>query len=121
VSAIVAARRVLRCVMDYLLLEIRGKPTDLGRKVRQLVRSPRREHTRKPDEVRQGIERMFAGPYIELFARETTPGWDSWGNEAGPFDDGPVDTRRQPSSRSRGEERCGQTLRRGSSPTGVVA
>ena len=27
------------------------------------------------------IERASDGPYIELFARTTAPGWTSWGNE----------------------------------------
>ena len=43
--------------------------------------SPRREHSRKPDEVRSGIERMLDGPYLELFARHRAPGWAAWGNE----------------------------------------
>lgn len=43
--------------------------------------APRREHSRKPDEMRQIIERVSFPPRIELFARETFDGWDSWGNE----------------------------------------
>ena len=27
-----------------------------------------------------------AGPYLELFARQTRPGWTCWGNEVGKFD-----------------------------------
>jgi N6-adenosine-specific RNA methylase IME4 len=63
----------------------------------QLVVAPRREHSRKPDEVRERIERLLPGPYIELFARETRHGWDCWGNQASLFDAGSVVTRRQPS------------------------
>jgi hypothetical protein len=51
--------------------------------------------------VRNRIERLVDGPYLELFARETAPGWDCWGNEAGLFDQGTVATRRQPSSLSK--------------------
>jgi hypothetical protein len=29
------------------------------------------------------IEALVDGPYLELFAREQRPGWDSWGDEAG--------------------------------------
>jgi N6-adenosine-specific RNA methylase IME4 len=47
--------------------------------------------------VRERIERLVAGPYLELFARETAPGWHCWGNQAGLFDAGTVETRRQPS------------------------
>ena len=57
-----------------------------ARNVRQLVEAERREHSRKPDEVRHRIETMFPGACkIELFARETVPGWDSWGNETDKF------------------------------------
>jgi N6-adenosine-specific RNA methylase IME4 len=57
----------------------------------------RREHSRKPDAVREGIERLVGGPYLELFARETKPGWNYRGNQLALFDQGPVATRRQPS------------------------
>ena len=47
--------------------------------------SPRREHSRKPDEQYARIDRMYAGPKIELFARQRWPGWEAWGNEVGKF------------------------------------
>lgn len=47
--------------------------------------APRREHSRKPDEARERIERLVAGPYLELFAREAAPGWDVWGNQVDRF------------------------------------
>jgi N6-adenosine-specific RNA methylase IME4 len=59
--------------------------------------APRREHSRKPADVRERIERLVPGPYLELFARETKPGWDCWGEQSGLFDRGAVATRRQPS------------------------
>ncbi len=65
--------------------------------MKQLVVEKRREHSRKPDCVREHIERLVAGPYLELFARETKPGWDCWGDQRALFDRGPVFTRRQPS------------------------
>lgn len=49
------------------------------------IRSPRREHSRKPPEQYERIETLFDGPYVELFARNTRPGWTSWGNEVGRF------------------------------------
>jgi N6-adenosine-specific RNA methylase IME4 len=57
----------------------------------------RREHSRKPECVRERIERLVAGPYLELFARETKPGWDCWGDQVALFNSGPASTRRQPS------------------------
>lgn len=38
-------------------------------------------HSRKPEAVYDMIESMYIGPYIELFARNTRLGWQSWGNE----------------------------------------
>lgn len=67
------------------LLAIRGKPKRLNKDVRQAIIEPRREHSRKPDCVRERIERLVAGPYLELFARSTRPGWDVFGDETGRF------------------------------------
>ena len=44
--------------------------------------SPKQEHSRNPDAMREMIERVSYAPRIELFAREAFPGWDAWGNEA---------------------------------------
>lgn len=71
---------------EMCLLGTKGKPTRLARDVRQLVVAPVREHSRKPDEIRECVERLVAGPYLEMFARERRPGWDSWGNEVGKFE-----------------------------------
>ena len=82
---------------EQCLLATRGKPVRRAKDVRRLVVEKRREHSRKPDCVRDRIERLVAGPYLELFGRETKPGWDCWGNQTGLFDAGTVQTRRQPS------------------------
>lgn len=71
---------------EMCLIGTRGRSTRLNKDVRQLVVSPRREHSRKPDEMYGHIERLFAGPYVELFARTCAPGWDAWGNHAGKFE-----------------------------------
>jgi N6-adenosine-specific RNA methylase IME4 len=71
---------------EFCLLATRGRPRRLHADVRQGVLEPRREHSRKPDVVAKRIERLVAGPYLELFARSTRPGWSAWGNEAGQFD-----------------------------------
>ena len=82
---------------ELCLLATRGKPPRWAKDVRRLVVERRREHSRKPDCVRARIERLVAGPYLELFARETKPGWDCWGNQLALFDHGHAPTRRQPS------------------------
>lgn len=41
------------------------------------------EHSRKPDEAYELIERIYPElPKIELFARQARPGWAAWGNQA---------------------------------------
>lgn len=82
---------------EQCLLATRGKPSRQAKDVRRLVVEKRREHSRKPDCVRERIERLVKGPYLELFARETKRGWDCRGDQVALFDHGPVATRRQPS------------------------
>lgn len=47
------------------------------------IRSPLREHSRKPDEQYDRIETLFGGPYCELFSRSERARWHSWGNDTG--------------------------------------
>lgn len=49
---------------------------------RQFVQAIRREHSRKPDEIRNSIDRLIPNvPRVELFARQCHAGWHTWGNE----------------------------------------
>jgi site-specific DNA-methyltransferase (adenine-specific) len=67
---------------ELCLLATKGKPKRLSASVRELVVSPLREHSRKPDEIREHIVELCGDlPRIELFARHKTEGWDVWGNE----------------------------------------
>jgi N6-adenosine-specific RNA methylase IME4 len=61
---------------EMCLLATRGKPSRDARNIAQLIISPVREHSRKPDEIHDRIERLVAGPYVELFARQHRPNWD---------------------------------------------
>jgi N6-adenosine-specific RNA methylase IME4 len=70
---------------EMCLLGTRGHPKRLHKDVRQLIVSPRREHSRKPDEAYQRMRRLVDGPAIELFARTAREGWISWGNETDRF------------------------------------
>ena len=87
-----------RANVEQCLLATRGSPQRLAKDVRRLIVSPRREHSRKPDETYARIERLADGPYLDMFSRESRVSWDSWGNQATLFDDGnSVSTRRRPS------------------------
>jgi len=70
---------------EISLLFTRGSPKRLDAGICKLLIAPRREHSRKPDEQYERIERLVAGPYLELFARTTRPGWTAWGNETSKF------------------------------------
>ena len=68
---------------ELCLLATRGKPSRLSGGVHQIIMSPRREHSRKPDEIYARIEQLYPGPYLELFSRTDRDGWDTIGNETG--------------------------------------
>lgn len=71
-----------RANCEICLLGVKGHPKRANSNVAQLVISNRREHSRKPDEVRKRIVQLMGNlPRIELFARQRFEGWDAWGNE----------------------------------------
>lgn len=67
--------------VELCLLGKRGRPPIRAHDVRELIVSPRRQHSRKPDEQYERIERLCDGPYLELFARQQWPGWVAVGDE----------------------------------------
>lgn len=80
--------------VELCLLFTRGRPARKSRSVKQVIASvgqlelfpplvaPITEHSAKPHEQYGRIEALLDGPYLELFARNAAPGWDTWGNEA---------------------------------------
>ena len=67
---------------EICLLATKGKPKRISKKVHQIIIEKIREHSQKPDCVRDRIVELCGDlPRIELFARQETPGWDAWGNE----------------------------------------
>ena len=72
-----------RANAETCLLAVRGHPKRQAKDVHQVIISHVEEHGKKPDEVRERIERLMGDvPRIELFARQKADGWDVWGNEA---------------------------------------
>ena len=71
-----------RANSELCLLATRGKPKRISKSVHQIVDARVREHSRKPDEVRDRIVYLCGDiPRIELFARQQIDGWDCWGDE----------------------------------------
>lgn len=87
---------IYRGAAEIWLLGVRGEPKSRVKDQRNLLLDDglldgglaldvRREHSRKPDGMIDVIERQFAGPYLETFARQDRPGWDVWGDQVGKF------------------------------------
>jgi site-specific DNA-methyltransferase (adenine-specific) len=67
---------------EILLVCTKGSCTPDNLKLYDSVQSiERKEHSEKPHEFYEIIETLYNGKKIELFARNTRSGWDSWGNE----------------------------------------
>jgi N6-adenosine-specific RNA methylase IME4 len=76
-----------RANTELCLIGTRGKAPRVSRSVSQIIHEPIREHSRKPDIVRDKIVELCGDlPRIELFSRENFKGWDSWGFDIGKFD-----------------------------------
>ncbi len=74
-----------RNTTELILFGTRGKAARTlapGRRQVNIIRSMKREHSRKPDELYTIIESCSPGPFLELFARGSQPGWITWGNQA---------------------------------------
>jgi len=78
-----------RNVTELVLFGVRGRlrTAQPGRRQVNFIAARKREHSRKPDELYAIIESCSLGPYLEIFARHSRPGWECWGNEV---DDSPV-------------------------------
>jgi N6-adenosine-specific RNA methylase IME4 len=62
----------------------RGTPLRLDADVHSVIMAPVGAHSEKPDEAYRRMERLYGGPYLELFARKERDRWRTWGNELPP-------------------------------------
>ena len=73
-----------RANAEVCLLATKGHPKRQAADIHQFIISPIEAHSKKPDETRDKIVALMGDlPRVELFARQTSPGWDVWGNEVG--------------------------------------
>lgn len=72
-----------RNASEMVLFGTRGQLRTLapGRRQVNVIRTQKREHSRKPDELYDVIEQCSPTPRLELFARYYRPGWTQWGNQ----------------------------------------
>lgn len=74
--------RWTRANTEFCLLAVKGKPKRVSAGVHQIIYAPIAAHSKKPPETRDRIISLAGDiPRVELFARQTAPGWDVWGNE----------------------------------------
>ena len=69
---------------ELLLVCTRGSCTPDAKELFDSVQSieKSRNHSEKPERFREIIDTLYAsGQKIELFSRQTVPGWKAWGNE----------------------------------------
>ncbi|MCP4329784.1 MAG: S-adenosylmethionine-binding protein [Alphaproteobacteria bacterium] len=74
-----------RNVTELLLFGTRGKNVrtfDPGRRQVNMIEARKREHSRKPDEQYDIVEKCSPEPRIELFARGGREDWTVWGNQS---------------------------------------
>lgn len=73
-----------RNVTEPILFGVKGSMRTLApaRSTVNMLETRKREHSRKPEEQYDLIESCSPGPYLEMFARYSRPGWNSWGNES---------------------------------------
>ena len=77
-----------RANAEICLLATKGHPKRQAADIHQFIISPIEAHSKKPDETRDKIVALMGDrPRVELFARQTPPGWDVWGNEVEPTAD----------------------------------
>jgi N6-adenosine-specific RNA methylase IME4 len=73
-----------RNTTELILFGIRGKIRTLqpGRSQVNIIKTRKQEHSRKPDELYDIIEKCSKGPFLEIFARGKRINWDVFGNQA---------------------------------------
>ena len=75
----------IRMQCEFCLLSTKGKPIINGTSERDIIREPRRQHSRKPEAFYSLVERMTVGNRMDYFSREKREGWSSYGAEPNKF------------------------------------
>lgn len=75
----------VRMQCEFCLVGIKGKPHWENTTWRDLIREPRREHSRKPDLFYEMVESVTLGRRLEYFSREKRNGWEVFGNDIAKF------------------------------------
>lgn len=68
-------------VTQHMLMGYKGGCYMKEKQFSTIIMAKPLRHSEKPAQSYELIERVSSGPYLEIFARKTRPGWDVWGNE----------------------------------------
>jgi N6-adenosine-specific RNA methylase IME4 len=77
--------RNIRMQCEFCLLATKGNPLLQGSSVRDIIREPRREHSRKPIKFYELVETMTTGRKLDYFSREKRENWEVYGAESEKF------------------------------------
>jgi N6-adenosine-specific RNA methylase IME4 len=78
--------RQFRGATEHALIGTRGSPKPASKSERNVDLWVGLPHSKKPERLQERLEKMYPdGPYLELFARRSRPGWTCFGNEAPGF------------------------------------
>lgn len=77
---------IFRGAAEFYIVGTVGEPRIKSKSIRNLIVAPRREHSRKPEQIYADIEALWDGPYLDIFGRAQRPGWDVWGNQTNKFE-----------------------------------
>lgn len=75
----------LRVQCEFCLIGFKGKPIWDAHDIRDIIREPRREHSRKPEAIYGVIEKSFVGRKLDYFSRQRRAGWEGYGSEIDRF------------------------------------
>ena len=75
----------LRSQSEFCIMAVKGKPKVNLTNQTTIIHGKMREHSRKPDEFYQMIDKLCFGYKIDWFSREKREGWSQYGSETNRF------------------------------------
>jgi len=77
---------LFRMQCEFCLVGIKGKPLlNNPHNIRDIIKEPRREHSRKPEAFYKIVDTLYKGEKLEYFAREQRDGYAVYGNDTNKF------------------------------------
>lgn len=71
-----------RVAHEFMLLGVRGDAKSFNeRNHKSWMEIDRKKHSEKPEQVRNIVQSVSNGPFLELFGRKAVPGWTVFGNQ----------------------------------------